>query len=132
MLMRKKIFLAVAISAAAVSLFFTANFIRAASSPGMALTGRVSSEEEGAMEGVLVSARKAGSTITVTVVSDEKGRYRFPASKLSPGKYSLGVRAAGFELPAFSIEVSAAREAKADLKLKKTANLASQLSNGEW
>jgi hypothetical protein len=36
------------------------------------------------MEGVLVSAKRAGSTITVTVVSDAKGRYAFPANRLSP------------------------------------------------
>ena len=47
-----------------------------------ALTGQVSSQQEGAMEGVLVSAKKAGGTITITVVSDDKGRFSFPASKL--------------------------------------------------
>ena len=41
------------------------------------------------MEGVLVSAKKAGSTMTVTVVSDEHGQYRFPSSKLPPGQYAL-------------------------------------------
>ena len=45
-----------------------------------ALTGRVTSVEEGPMEGVLVSAKKTGSTITITVVSDSQGQYRFPAS----------------------------------------------------
>jgi hypothetical protein len=54
------------------------------------LTGHVSSMEEGRMEGVLVSAKKAGSTITTTVVSDEQDRYRFQSAKLEPGKYSLG------------------------------------------
>jgi hypothetical protein len=44
-----------------------------------ALTGQVSSVKEGAMEGVVVSAKKAGGTITVSVISDEKGRYAFPA-----------------------------------------------------
>ena len=36
------------------------------------------------MEGVLVSAKKPGSTITVTVVSDESGAYAFPAGRLGP------------------------------------------------
>ena len=35
----------------------------------------------------LVSAKKAGSTITVTVVSDAKGAYAFPADRLAPGSY---------------------------------------------
>src|SRR5262249_30033391 len=47
-----------------------------------ALTGLVSSSEEGAMEGVLVSAKKEGSTITTTVVTDEQGRYSFPAARM--------------------------------------------------
>ena len=49
-----------------------------------ALSGQVTSAEEGAMEGVLVSAKKTGSTITITVVSDAQGHYSFPASKLEP------------------------------------------------
>jgi hypothetical protein len=37
-----------------------------------ALSGRVTSAEEGAMEGVLVSAKQTGSSVTVTVVSDAR------------------------------------------------------------
>ena len=58
-----------------------------------ALTGTVTSAEEGAMEGVLVSAKREGSNKTITVVSDEKGRYRFPAARLEPGKYTITIRA---------------------------------------
>src|SRR3954467_9475425 len=90
------------------------------SNPAFALNGRVTSAEEGAMEGVLVSAKKQGSTITVTVVSDQKGAYRFPASKLEPGKYALAVRAAGFDLSKdISVTVPKGKAAKADLKLVK-------------
>ena len=46
-----------------------------------ALAGQVTSADEGAMEGVIVSARKDGSTITVSVVSDKQGRYGFPAGQ---------------------------------------------------
>ena len=35
------------------------------------LSGQVSSTEEGMMEGVLVSAKKEGSTVTTTVVSND-------------------------------------------------------------
>ena len=51
---------------------------RAETSPSVALSGVVSSVEEGPMEGVLVGAKKVGSTITTTVVSDEQGRFVFP------------------------------------------------------
>src|SRR6185369_16033125 len=61
-----------------------------------ALMGRVTSVEEGPMEGVLVSAKKTGSTITITVVSDSQGQYRFPASRLEPGQYVLRIRAVGY------------------------------------
>jgi streptogramin lyase len=91
------------------------------------LSGSVSSKEEGPMEGVLISAKRAGSTITVTVVSDAKGNYSFPAAKLAPGKYALKVRAVGYE---FAGEASV--PGKANLELRKTKDLAAQLSNGEW
>src|SRR5262249_33074744 len=93
------------------------------------LSGVVTSAEEGAMEGVLVSAKRAGSTITVTVVTDEKGRYSFPASRLKPGKYALKVRAVGFDLENSSAVTVPNRK---NLKLRKTSDLAAQLSNGEW
>ncbi|MBW8861957.1 MAG: carboxypeptidase regulatory-like domain-containing protein [Acidobacteria bacterium] len=96
-----------------------------------ALAGKVSSAEEGAMEGVLVSAKKAGSTITVTVVSDAEGRYSFPAKKLSPGKYALKVRAVGYDLES-PATVVVDKATTADLKLRRTEDLAAQLSNGEW
>src|SRR6266446_881823 len=69
-----------------------------AQAPVAALTGLISSAEEPAMEGVLVSATKAGSNITVTVVTGADGRYAFPANRLGPGRYTLAVRAVGYQL----------------------------------
>ena len=63
-----------------------------------ALSGKVASQKEGAMEGVVVSARREGSTITVSVVTDAQGRYAFPAGRLEPGKYTLRARATGYDL----------------------------------
>ncbi|HKG01137.1 MAG TPA: carboxypeptidase regulatory-like domain-containing protein [Xanthobacteraceae bacterium] len=98
-----------------------------------ALSGQVSSREEGAMEGVLVSAKREGSTTTVTVVTDEQGRYAFPAAKLEPGRYAIAIRAVGYKLDGpKTVEVAAQGTATADLKLGKVKNVASQLSNGEW
>ena len=98
-----------------------------------ALTGQVTSAEEGPMEGVLVSAKKDGSTITSTVVSDDQGRYRFPVANLQPGHYSLRIRAVGYDLDGQSaFDVAAGNTTTADLKLVKTRDLAAQLSNTEW
>jgi hypothetical protein len=34
------------------------------------------------MEGVVVSAKKEGSTIAISVVTDAQGRFAFPANRL--------------------------------------------------
>jgi virginiamycin B lyase len=98
-----------------------------------ALSGLVSSSDEGAMEGVLVSARKEGSTITTTVVTDEQGRYSFPSARMEPGKYTISIRAIGYKLDGGkSVDVPAGAAATADLKLGKVKSLVPQLSSGEW
>ena len=103
-----------------------------ATSPS-ALAGRVTSQAEGAMEGVIVGAKKAGSTITTWVVSNAQGQYSFPRDRMEPGTYAVGIRAVGYQLPATSVDVTA-QPAQLDLQLEKvksTSKLAMQLSNGE-
>src|SRR5438105_8375445 len=110
----------------------TASFALMTAAHAQTLSGQVSSAEEGMMEGVLVSAKKEGSTITTTVVSNDKGQFSFPAGKHEVGKYNLTIRAAGCTLAGpKSVEVSAAG-ITADVKLNKVRNVAAQLSNGEW
>ena len=106
---------------------------RTAAQGSAALTGVVSSQAEGAMEGVLVSAKRVGSTMTMTVVSDAQGRYAFPGNRLEPGAYAVRIRATGYDVegPA-SADVAAGRTAQLDLKLRKTQDVAAQLTNGEW
>jgi virginiamycin B lyase len=99
----------------------------------VALTGKVSSGAEPAMEGVVVSAKRDGVTITISVVTDETGRYTFPANRLAPGRYAISIRATGYDLDAPKAAVLEAGQAViADLKLKPTRNLAAQLTNAEW
>jgi virginiamycin B lyase len=125
--MRKLIFLVT------MAMGMAASLVAAEKESSVALTGQVTSAEEGSMEGVLVSAKKAESTITITVVSDEQGRYRFPSAKLPPGRYALRTRAVGYDLDApREVEVPKGSTATADLKLTKARDLASQLSNSEW
>ncbi len=110
-----------------------ADTARAQSSASPALAGLVSSQEEGPMEGVLVSAKRAGATLSITVVTDGKGRYSFPRNRLEAGQYNLRIRAVGYEMegPA-QTEVTAQKTAQFDLKLRKVADVSRQLSNGEW
>jgi virginiamycin B lyase len=104
----------------------------AAQQPAPALMGTVTAGPE-ALEGVLVSVRKSGSTITVTVVSDKDGHYSFPAARLEPGAYALRIRAVGYDLdgPA-QVSVVADKTTTADLALRAAKDIASQLSNAEW
>jgi streptogramin lyase len=99
-----------------------------------ALTGIVSSDAEGPMEGVLVKAKRVGGTITISVVSDDHGRYTFPADRLKPGEYTLAIRARGYDLPKTTATVGD-KTATADLKLTKVTStfaLAEQLNPAEW
>ena len=96
------------------------------------LTGQVTSAEEGAMEGVVVSAKKDGSTIAISVVSDDKGNFSFPSAKLEPGKYTLRIRAIGYELDGPKSVGVADDGAPVAVKLKKAGNPTAQLTSGEW
>jgi streptogramin lyase len=97
-----------------------------------ALTGHVRSAD-GPMEGVLVSAQRVNTPVTITVVSDAAGKYSFPRNRLDPGRYTLRIRAAGYDLEdAAPVEITAAKSASADLTLVKTKDLSAQLSNAEW
>ncbi len=104
-----------------------------AQSPEPALKGKVTSEREGAMEGVVISAKRLSSTITVSVVSNATGDYSFPAARLPYGLYELSIRAAGYALDApRTVELAQGKPAVADLKLRPGAQLVEQLTNAEW
>ena len=133
--MRTRIFsLLLAVSLFWPPLYAARSPANAAGAPGpAALAGQVSSQEEGPMEGVVVSAKKDGSTITVSVITDNKGHYSFPASRLDPGHYTLKIRAVGYNLEApAAADLAAQKTTTADLKLVKTKNLVPQMTNAEW
>ena len=129
--MRARLMLTLAATAAAMALPPAIDAVRA-EGPA-ALTGLVSSEAEGKMEGVVVTARRAKSIVQVSVTTDAQGRYSFPRDRLEPGQYTLDIRAVGYDIgsPA-KATVANEKAATADIKLKKTKNLAGQLSNAEW
>src|SRR2546425_7612750 len=83
--MRAKLMLTLAAAAAAIVAPPAIDAVRA-QGPA-ALTGIVSSEAEGKMEGVVVTARRAKSIVQVSVTTDADGRYSFPRNRLEPGEY---------------------------------------------
>src|SRR4051794_33520736 len=99
---------------------------------GVALNGRVTSTQEPIMEGVIVSAKMEGSTKTISVVTNEKGEYSFPAAKLAPGKYTISIRAAGYDLDGAKAVDVAAAGVKGELPLAKGKKEGLQLSPAEW
>ena len=133
--MRTRFFFLIAVASLVFAGLYSApKNVSAAADPlgPAALVGQVSSQEEGPMEGVVVSAKKDGSTITVSVLTDNKGHYSFPASRLDPGHYTLKIRAVGYNLEApATADLAAQKAATADLKLVKAKNLVPQLTNAE-
>src|SRR5215831_1663148 len=91
---------------------------------GAALVGTVTSQEEGKMEGVLVTVRGEGANHTVTVVSDAQGKYSFPRTHVPAGKYSVAIRAIGYDLAsANAVDVPSGKSATLDVALQKTKDL---------
>ncbi|HWF95035.1 MAG TPA: carboxypeptidase regulatory-like domain-containing protein [Xanthobacteraceae bacterium] len=132
--MRVRTFQLIAAAGTALLLSWAAVGGARAQSPAPALSGQIiRTDQAGPMEGVLVSAQNSQSPITITVVSDQNGRFSFPAAKLAPGHYSLRVRATGYELEGpQAADVAQDKTANVDLKLRKTKDLAAQLTNTEW
>jgi len=133
--MRARTLLIIATAALAAGVISpTPGELRAQAPGPAALSGVVSSQEEGPMEGVVVSARRAGANFTVSVVSDAQGKYSFPRTHLEPGRYTITTRAVGYDLiDSAPVEFAAGQmRAAVNLRLQKTRDLASQLSSLEW
>ncbi len=98
-----------------------------------AIAGQVTSAAEGAMEGVVVTAHKDGSIVSVSVATDAKGHYAFPENRLEPGHYTLAIRAVGYDLAApAATNVASEQTSNVDLKLVPTKDLPDQLTDAEW
>jgi streptogramin lyase len=71
------------------------------------LSGRIASPSGQKLDGVTVSAKREGSTVTTSVYTDAAGEYFFPP--LPEGRYRVWAQAVGFERASGSVELSAAR-----------------------
>ena len=99
-----------------------------------ALTGTVSSEAEGKMEGVVVTARRPGSIVQVSVTTDAEGRYSFPRNRLDTGRIHAQHPRGRLRhrLPDQGDRGERKRSRRPTSGSKKTRNLAGQLTNAEW
>lgn len=124
------------VSAALATLLVAVAPTTVAYAQAIALSGQVTSAAEGPMEGVLVRAKREGSTKTITVVSRADGSYNFPRERLEPGRYAISVRAVKYmpiELGA-TADIDSNATAHLDLVLRDSnpLELALQLTDPEW
>src|SRR5258708_251842 len=82
------------------------------------LTGSITSASGQKLEGVLISAKKEGSTITTSVYTDLNGDYFFPA--MADGKYQVWAQTLGFQTAKGAVDLSATRHQ--DFKLAAIAD----------
>ena len=140
MLKRRFILCLVAVSAIAVSgVSMVARSSARQSSSGAAsqtvLFGTVKLATGQALEGVTVSARGDGKTITTSVFTDEAGRYYFPP--LEQGKYGVWAQAVGFETGRTTLDFATADSealgnVKSDFTLKIAKDFTKQFTGPEW
>ena len=76
------------------------------------LSGSITSQAGQKLDGVTVSAKLVGSTITTSVYTDTSGAYVFPP--LPEGQYRVWAQALGYETGKGTVELSAARRQDMD------------------
>jgi streptogramin lyase len=97
-------------------------------SPGLA--GTVVGADGKPMEGVAVSAKADGATITTSVWTNQAGAYTFP--QLEVGSYQVWAQAVGFDRPVAQDQIASGKAAHQDFTLKPIQNFERQLSTPEW
>ena len=82
------------------------------------ITGTVTGPDGTPFRGAFVQARNGATKITVSVLSDTKGRYQVP--DLPAGEYRLAIRAPGYKSdPRSGIKLTAEQNAAADFALQQ-------------
>src|SRR5438034_2333859 len=99
-----------------VLLASAAGFIMAttAQAADQLLAGAITSTAGQKLEGVTVSAKRDGTTITTSVYTDQDGNYYF--APLAEGKYQVWAQALGFETTKGSVDLTATRKHNIALK----------------
>ena len=102
--------------------------------PPLASSGQVTSAEEGAMEGVVVSAKRTARPSPSAWSPMPRAATRSRRHGSSPANTRCQrPRQPAIQLPgAPTADVAAGQEAKSDLKLTKLRSLSAHLTNAEW
>jgi len=126
-----------AIALASVMCFGAALFIVSARNvsaqqAGALLSGAVKSDSSGKLDGVTVSAKALGQTITTSVFTDEDGNYYFP--RMAEGKYRVSAQAEGFEAGAAEVDLQGAggHQDFALKTIKDTQDVVKQMTGQEY
>jgi len=93
------------------------------------LSGKITSSGGEKMEGVTVSARAAGSSMTTSVFTDADGEYYFPP--LAAGKYKVWAQAQGFNAGRAELSLTAAGDHR-EFSLTPLKDFEAQLSGNQW
>src|SRR5258705_5962991 len=92
---------------ASVASLVVVGFAATTASADQLLTGSIASASGQKLEGVLISAKREGSTITTSVYTDQNGEYFFPA--MADGKYQVWAQTLGFQTAKGAVDLTAAK-----------------------
>ena len=82
------------------------------------------------MEGVAISVRGQGQTITTSVYTNQHGQYFFPP--LASGGYNIWAQAVGFQTSRSEIAISPGVAVQQNFNLTVLQDFQKQLSGTEW
>ncbi len=102
--------------------------VSADNSPGPNLWGTVRSADGKSLGGASVSARASGSTITVSVYTDEHGDFYFP--RLDAGAYVVWAQGVGFETTRAQVTVDHGTHRM--FRLNRLVDYSEQLRGSDW
>ena len=94
------------------------------------IVGTIHGPKGDVMGGVVVSARAAGSMVTTSVYSDDKGIFVFP--HMPAGQYDVWAQATGFRTNRTKLALDGARAVTGDLVMTSLDDPRPQLTGYEW
>ena len=101
---------------------------------GSLLSGTVRRSNGEALGGATVSARRLDDTITISVFTDQQGRYYFPppTPPFEAGRYRAWAQAVGYNRAETTVILETVGQAVQDFTLGDIDDLSHQLSGIEW